>query len=135
MNRIYLAACFEQQAEVRDKAIELEKLGFICTSSWRFEDGNIPPTSAHLDKCAKQDLTDLRNANYFVCLTSQASQRGGKHVEFGYALALDIPCLLVGRRENIFHSLTRVDFVETWNEALDLLLSWQEKVKAITEAV
>lgn len=133
INKIYLAACFEQQKEVCDKAVELEKLGFICTSSWRFEDGEIPPTPAHLNKCAMQDLKDLRDANYFVCLTDQSSQRGGKHVEFGYALALGMPILIVGRRENIFHSLLRIDFVETWSDALDLLLSWQEKVKAIEE--
>jgi nucleoside 2-deoxyribosyltransferase len=134
-NKIYLAACFEQQKEVREKANELQRLGFLCTSSWRFEDSLIPPTPQHLNKCATQDLKDLRDADYFVCLTDQTSQRGGKHVEFGYALALNMPCLIVGRRENIFHSLSRIDFVESWSEALDLLLTWQEKVKAIEESV
>jgi nucleoside 2-deoxyribosyltransferase len=135
MDKIYLAACFEQQAVVREKADELYKLGFLCTSSWRFEDGSLPPEAEHLNRCAEQDLKDLRHANYFVCLTDMTSQRGGKHVEFGYALALNIPIIIVGRRENIFHSLKEINFVETWSEALDLLLSWQEKVKAIEESV
>ena len=133
--KIYLAACFEQQEEVRQKLNEMESLGFTCMSSWRFEDGLIPPTPEHLDKCASRDLADLEGSDWFVCLTDKASNRGGKHVELGYALALRMPVILVGRRENIFHSLRRINWVETWPEAVALLLKWQDETKRVREAV
>lgn len=132
--KIYLAACFEQQAEIRDKAVELERLLITCTSRWRFEDGTLPPTPEHLHNCATMDLEDIHKADYFVCLTNQTSQRGGKHVELGYALAISKPVMIVGRRENIFHSLKQVQFVETWDAAICIIMDAMDEIKRVNDA-
>ena len=48
--------------------------------------------------------------------------RGGRHVEFGMALARRLlsgapRLIVVGYRENVFHYAPEVEFYETWNEA------------------
>jgi hypothetical protein len=43
--------------------------------------------------------------------------RGGRHVEFGLAVALNKRLIVVGYRENLFHWLPQVEFVSSWQEA------------------
>jgi len=116
--KIYLAACFEQQAEVRTKANQLANLGIECVSRWRFEEGNNTMGNA---ECARMDLEDIRAADMFVVLTDQTSPSGGKHVETGYAIALGKPVMIVGRKENVFHNLPQIMQMETWADALSRL--------------
>lgn len=54
--------------------------------------------------------------------------RGGRHVEIGVALMLASGCcgwthrvIVVGHRENVFHSLPEVEFYPTWDECLAVL--------------
>lgn len=121
--KVYLAACFEQQEEVRSKAVDLQSMGIECTSRWRFEVD--PPggsTEEFKNRCASYDLEDIRRADVFLLLTNKTSTRGGKHVETGYALALGKPIVLCGgRRENVFHSLTGITHANDWDEARAIL--------------
>lgn len=114
--KIYIAACFGQQAEVREKAKELEALGHECTSSWRFEtptgDGSEPEHSKKYALAANADLTDIRRSDMLVLLTGQVSTTGGKHFEVGYALASELDVVIVGKPENVFHWL--LPRFETW---------------------
>jgi len=122
--KVYLAACFEQQEEIKAKADELAALGIHVTSRWRFEDSSLPETPERFDQCARVDLEDIRDADYLVVLTDQTSQRGGKHVETGYALGLGKPVMIVGRKENVFHYLKRgIVNVANWQEAVAKLIS------------
>ena len=47
-----------------------------------------------------------------------SSSRGGRHVEFGIALARSKRLIVVGHRENVFHWLHMVEFYSEWLELL-----------------
>jgi hypothetical protein len=49
------------------------------------------------------------------------ANRGGRHVEYGIALAKGLRVIVVGYRENIFHWLPMVEFCETWEDAKGLI--------------
>jgi len=79
-------------------------------------DGPIPADQAVL--FAQDDVEDLLDADVVVAFTSEprsGATRGGRHVEFGIALALrflgrEAPRLyIVGPLENVFHALPQVD--------------------------
>ena len=42
------------------------------------------------------------------------STRGGRHAEFGIALALGKRVIVIGPRENVFHALPAVERYESW---------------------
>lgn len=127
MSKIYIAARFIQQGEVREKALELEALGHECTSSWRFEtpngDGSEAEHEEHYRAAALCDLEDINRSDILVLLTEHASPSGGKHVETGYALAKDKRVILVGprRAENVFHWLIP-EYYATWEAFIKAVL-------------
>lgn len=124
-------------------ADQLRKLGFVITSRWimgshqvmldgeplgpererLFEDGH-PALQAQREEFAHHDWDDLLAADVVISFTEQprtSGTRGGRHVEFGAALALGKRCIVVGWRENVFHCLPDVEFYATWEEALAVL--------------
>lgn len=71
-------------------------------------------------KFARDDWEDVTGAELVINFTEpprSKANRGGRHVEYGIALARGIPVIVVGYRENIFHWLPDVQFVETWEGA------------------
>ncbi len=129
MNRVYLAASFARQAELRGYREQLADKGFICCSRWldvvSNDDGVQPPANSH-ENCnaARKDIADIYQAEFFV-LFSEAEdsyrRRGGRLVEFGIALAcLPYPRIhIVGRRETVFHVLPEVRVHASWGECLE----------------
>lgn len=69
---------------------------------------------------ALEDVEDVYSCNLFVALMeadARNNSRGGRHVEFGIAIALDIPLVVIGNRETVFHHLPQVehyDSVDKW---------------------
>ena len=66
--------------------------------------GPVPVAEARL--FAEDDITDLLASDAVVSFTEpprSAASRGGRHVEFGYALGLFKPICVIGPKENIFH--------------------------------
>lgn len=109
MTTVYIAAPYP----TRDNAIRimtlLEGYGFQVTSRW------LKAHDTLSDSDARKDLDDIARADVLLALNgldwvNQGS--GGRHVEFGYALALGIPIVMLGPRSNIFHHLTHVMIVE-----------------------
>jgi nucleoside 2-deoxyribosyltransferase len=87
----------------------LEAQGIDVTSTWLRAADQLDNASARLD------LADLARADVFVAWNPDDwvdSGTGGRHVEFGYALALKKPIVLVGERSNIFHFLDGVTTVD-----------------------
>lgn len=128
--RVYIAARFSRQHEVAACAGDLEARGIEVTSRWfrgghewdGSPDEDIPVE--RLSRFAQEDLDDLVAADVLVCLTESprsGPSRGGRHVEFGYALARQMPVLTVGYRENVFYCLPAVQYAESWEAALDAL--------------
>lgn len=133
--RIYLAAPYAARAQVREYAAELERIGFTVCSTWLEETheigaGTTGPASDLSDgeaaMHAEADLKDVKRSDLLVLLTAAESQMvggvgnsGGRHLETGYAMALNKPVLVVGKPENIFHRLgSACSVVPNWHEAV-----------------
>lgn len=109
--KIYIAGRFSRQLEFREVAKRLEDMGHEVTSRWLFESvspnhtmGDITP--AYAAKAARLDLADIDEADAMLFYAEDplvGTPRGGRHVEFGYALARGKLIYVVGHAENIFH--------------------------------
>lgn len=107
--KLYLAAAFQRQAEIRGYRGALEAAGHEVTSRWLDNDA---PDSVTLGKpCgewaefARSDVDDVRNADVLVSFTSGELARGGRHVEYGLAVAWGLQRVIVGPVEHVFHML------------------------------
>lgn len=73
---------------------------------------------------ALDDWEDVNAAEVVISFTEpprSKANRGGRHVEYGIALANKARVIVVGHRENIFHWLPVVEFYATWDEAIKKL--------------
>jgi hypothetical protein len=122
--RVYIAAPFEDRSFVEQQTAWLESLGHICLSTWwSHTDRNLHDCSMspHALSClARGDIAQLVRAD---CLIFMAQQRGtgeyfsgGRHVEFGVALAAGLHIICVGKPENIFHYLPGVRWVSVTDD-------------------
>lgn len=117
--RIYFAASFHRQAEIRGYRDGLLGLlnkqptsmtrTFESTSAWLDEgtqDGSEshapalsdPAGPAHRGSCMWGCIEAVRSADVVICFTEKQGtlSRGGRHVEYGAALALGTPIVIVG---------------------------------------
>jgi hypothetical protein len=115
--RIYLAARFDRSGEMLDVASALSRAGHFVTSRWIHGRQNAPDLVS-----AVEDIEDLADADCLVSFTERPTEgvswaaRGGRHVEFGVALATGKRVCVVGPRENIFHHLPRVEVFRSLDE-------------------
>lgn len=133
-HRYYFAAMFAHHAEMREHRNELVAAlpDVDVTSQWIDLHGGTEPnpaTAAQLNTHPEQwgtfahaDVADIIGSDVLVLFTGGGG-RGGRHTEFGYALALsdiyhDMRLVIVGERENIFHTLPHVEVYPTWTEFL-----------------
>lgn len=66
----------------------------------------------------QHDIEDLESAATVVSFTGEGG-KGGRHVEFGYAIATGKRLVIIGRRENIFHCHPNVEQFSSWEEFLN----------------
>lgn len=141
--RIYLASRYSRRLELCEYRSQLEDLGYDVQARWLngqhqilsngqpigenvealIEDGDADYAEIR-GKFARDDLEDVSNADVVISFTEPPrsnSSRGGRHVEFGIALANGAHLIVVGYRENIFHCLPEVKFAKTWETAKVLL--------------
>ena len=140
--KVYLAARYSRHPEMQGYARMLRHFGVEVTSRWingshqsmlngevlgpereaMFESGH-PDREAQRREFAQHDWDDVMAADVVISFTEQprtvGNSRGGRHVEFGAALAAGKRCIVVGWRENVFHCLPQVEFYETWMDALE----------------
>ena len=127
--KVYLAAAYSRKPQIERYAAELRSLGIEVTSSW-LEEPHAPNSQmadfaeeTHL-KYARADVRDINDADTFIFFSVEPTTptvRGGRHVEFGMAVALGKRVIVVGPKENIFHHLPQVTNVPTWASAVELL--------------
>lgn len=107
--RVYLAAPFAMQPQMRLVREALNKHGITVTSRWLdvSADGHNVLTIEERRDWAMKDLADVDAADYLVAYnpTSWHNRgQGGRHVELGYAIARGKCIIYVGEeRENLFH--------------------------------
>lgn len=138
--RIYLASRYSRREELCGYRTFLEAAGHSVTSRWLngkhqiandgapigddgealVEHGQGAKAHALRMMFAEEDLEDVRVADLVVCFTEQprsGHSRGGRHVEFGYALGLGKKIAVVGPRENLFCWCEEIIHFDTWEEA------------------
>lgn len=136
--KIYLAGRYGRRDELMDYARDLADKGHIVTSRWldgthendetarAYEAGESPEGAVQF---AVDDVNDVLRASVVISFTESPREtsnvvdawrasRGGRHVEFGMALALHKRVIVVGPRENVFHLLPEVEHYFTWSECL-----------------
>lgn len=129
MHRVYIASRYSRRDEMRNVAEQLSERGFIVSSTWLQEDY---PLNMNLDgltpeqhaEIATQDLEDVISSDKLIFFAEDQNNqppRGGRHCEFGYALALGIDIYIVGNRENIFHYLPNLKVVPNLEALWDVI--------------
>lgn len=122
---IYLAADYLRKSEMQGVRDFLKALGHKVTSRWidtpdavevagigsgTITDYNYSDYACH----AKQDWSDIYNADTFVLFTTGEKSRGGRHTEFGIAATWDKRLIVVGPREHVFHCIPEVQHYPSW---------------------
>lgn len=124
---IYLASRYSRRDEMRVVAEALKLKGHKVTSRWlETEWGNRPDSTSaappeYCEKYAQIDMEDVKFADTVINFTEAPGDgsRGGRHVEFGLAVAWGKRLVVVGYRENLFHCLPGVEFYSTTHEMLE----------------
>jgi hypothetical protein len=121
--RIYIASRYDRRFEMLGVASELTRAGHEVTSRWIEGRGDDPALVAALE-----DVGDLARADCLVAFTERPERnvawaaRGGRHVEFGIALACGKRLCVVGLRENVFHHLPRVEIYASVPDLIEGLM-------------
>lgn len=136
---VYLAARYSRREELCRYRADLQALGFHCTSRWlngnhQIDDRGLSSEAqaGERTRFAQEDWDDLSAAGTCISFTEPpraSNSRGGRHVEYGAALALGHRCIVVGPAENVFHCLPGIDRYDTWQECLAALASSSEGEK------
>jgi len=146
--KVYLAAMFSTIKERKAQAAELRALGIGVMSRWveetvphNIETKDVP--EKYLEETSLVDLEDIDMADIFVAFvptdteltnaTLRASSRGGRHVEFGYALAKRMPIFVLGGKENVFHVLPPrygIRHYTTWEDMKFALALMRDTISA-----
>jgi hypothetical protein len=115
--RIYIAARFSRRPEANALARALQKKGHVITSRW------VKPDSDHVVATGlSQQAADSERRRFAIedVEEPRSNSRGGRHVEFGMAVALKHRLTIIGPRETVFHHLPEVEYFGTVEEFLNV---------------
>jgi hypothetical protein len=126
IHKIYLAARYSRNDEMRGVRDVLTAIGYEVTSRWIDQhDGALEASytpaklNADPEECAilgQHDIDDLTAADTVISFTSpDGGGKGGRHVEHGIALGLGKRLIVCGPRENIFHTLPQIEHHAIWS--------------------
>jgi hypothetical protein len=133
MLKIYLASQYSQKEHTLNYARRLDELPHVSITSRWVHEPHDPYIQMHelddhvLAATAMTDLQDIMASNTMVFFSQDPStytMRGGRHVEFGVAIAIGCLVCVIGPRENIFHYLDlpdRIKHFETEHACFDFL--------------
>lgn len=139
--KIYLAARYDRLAEMNRHANQLRLHGFEVTSRWLNGSHQIHPgATTDLQSggftnevegvpllarpFAEDDIEDICASDAVIFFSEPPdshSKRGGRHVEFGFALARGKQIMVVGPRENVFHCLQAIKHFPDFDTLLESL--------------
>ena len=129
--KVYLAGAYAWKDELKIRAQELENLGVTVTSRWL--DEKYAPTIKIADVPEKErvqtaidDLKDIDRADAIVLFSVEPTVpivRGGRHVEFGYAIGIGKTLYVIGPKENIFHYMPEVTNFVHWDDFIQYLVT------------
>lgn len=87
--RVYIATKWENREEAQSVAAALEMVGHVITCPWWLNEQMTPEQ-------AQADVKGVMTADALLLLVEKDYQYKGALVEFGIAIALDIPIYVVG---------------------------------------
>src|SRR5262249_15597475 len=104
MKNLYLAAHYERAAEMRGIRDILTDLGYRVTSRWidqkeqdeALGEKELTENPEQGTRFALIDIDDITAADTMVHFTGAG--RGGRHTEFGIAIAMNMTLVIVGAR-------------------------------------
>lgn len=119
--KVYLAAQYARRDELKQHAVKLQEVGVEVTSRWLEEKAPLNSDMGDhkvdfYQETATIDIEDIDRANAVVFFSEDplvGIKRGGRHVEFGYAHAKEMPIYVIGPKENVFHYRDRVYHYDT----------------------
>ena len=125
--RIFLAAQYPRRDELREHAKRLRELGVFVTSRWLVEsaplDGNMgDEQDGYYRAAALIDLADIDKSEAVIFFSEDPLVGvvcGGRHVEFGYAVALNKAVYVIGPKENVYHHLHGVKHYDSLDELIE----------------
>lgn len=136
--KVYIAGRYARRDEFREVAKKLKAEANIdCTSRWLDES---EPLNSQMGEHSEEfyietaqiDLEDVDSADVVLFFSEDPLQgwvRGGRHVEFGYAIARGKSVCVVGPRENVFHYTPKVinffsvdQFLKSYTEQMQFVL-------------
>jgi hypothetical protein len=116
--KYYLAARYSRRLELCGYRSVLRHNGFEVVGRWldgghQIDDQGLSCEAKQAERIrfASEDWDDLMSCDCCISFTEpprSTNSRGGRHVEFGGALAADKSCVVIGPRENVFHCLPHV---------------------------
>ncbi len=120
----YVASRFEDREHARVIRDKLLALNHYVTSRW-MEDESQCGSDADRVIWAQNDLYDVAMADAILLYEPSHAAgvgKGGRHVEFGYAAAMDKRLYIIGQRSNIFHHLPQVSVYPTFEAFKEAVL-------------
>ena len=119
---VYLSARHLRSPELNAVRATLEAAGIEVTSRWL--SGTRPPEdSTDPDWLAHISREDLERADAYILLGDERGDSGHRHVEFGVAMALNKPIIVVASEpENLWQRLPGVTVLENWDSVQKLVL-------------
>lgn len=128
MKRVYLAARYDRRDELREYREILTSYGIEVTSRWLDE---TEPLNSQMGQhsedfyilTARIDLEDVDDADTIIFFSEDplvGYRRGGRHVEYGYALKGGKDIIVIGPKENVFHYGTGAIHFESFEQFLSI---------------
>ena len=141
--RVYLAARYGRLEELQGYRDELVSAGHEVVARWvngnhrwsseqQWEEAQLGNPTTDSVSFAWDDVDDINTADTVISFTelpNSGYSRGGRHVEFGYALGMNHAALLtlgvlkrmviIGPRENVFHNLPGIEVYGSWGEFIE----------------
>lgn len=124
---VYLAGRYSRKLELKALISVLAEHNIRVNSSW-LDEPYSPQTGLHdvtpefCRETAAIDIADIRACDTFVFFAESpliGTPRGGRHVEFGMALAYGKRVVVIGDHENIFHFLPQIIHYPTVQDFID----------------
>jgi len=136
MKVIYVAGRYDRREELAGYAQQLRDMDYIVSCRWlggdhqlhegahEVEVANHPEAGVSMlaASFARDDYDDLKKADTIILFSERPeayAKRGGRHVEFGMAIAWGKSLIVIGPRENVFHCLPQVRRYDTWLEFIN----------------
>lgn len=117
-------------------------MGHAVTSRWLDQESTTPygwgreeiqAGTFAVQEQARRDIEDLGAAHAVFSFTDGDLARGGRHVEFGIAIALGKRLWVIGPREHLFHTLGRVAWYPDWQDLAKEMETWAVDMRELIE--